>query len=247
MLKEFFTCIAILNISAGIAQNKSMLPVNDLIKNDDSAWNSIKLLIDSAMNKVIVLPSDIQQARNAIYTLQMPAKTPIGTIVFKTGGLLINNGWIRILGSGSNELNRTLAAWNKGKTVQEIASEHSFLLIADDVIGGFFAINGGALGKDINKVYYLSPDNLVWEPLKMNYVDFLLFCFNGDLDYFYKDLMWGTFKKDISKVNGNNVFNFMPPLWSTEGKNIEKNERSVIPVNEQYEYNMGIRKQLKIN
>jgi hypothetical protein len=74
MLKEFFTCIAILNISAGIAQNKSMLPVNDLIKNDDSAWNSIKLLIDSAMNKVIVLPSDIQQARNAIYTLQMPAK-----------------------------------------------------------------------------------------------------------------------------------------------------------------------------
>jgi len=40
-------------------------------------------------------------------------------------------------------------------------------LIGDDSAGGFFAINGGALGNDPGKVYYLSPDNLKWEPMEM--------------------------------------------------------------------------------
>lgn len=76
------------------------------------------------------------------------------------------------------KLNRTLPDWNKGKSFNEFGERPPFLLIADDAVGGFFALNGGQLGKDPGKVYYLSPDNLQWESLNISYSDFLDFCFN---------------------------------------------------------------------
>jgi hypothetical protein len=89
----------------------------------------------------------------------------MGAIIHRTGGLLIDYGWIRILGSGNSKLTRTLPDWNKNKDINEFNQSSSSLLIADDVIGGFFILNGGKYGEDIGKVYYFSPDNLEYEPL----------------------------------------------------------------------------------
>ena len=120
-------------------------------------------------------------------------------------------------------------------------------MIADDAVGGFFAINGGLFGKDLGKVYYLSADNLEWEPLDMTYSDFLNFCFNGDLLKFYTGLHWTNWKDEVSKLDGDKVYNFYPTLWSKEGKDINKNSRSAIPIEEQYSFNMSVRKQLDLD
>jgi hypothetical protein len=88
----------------------------------------------------------------------------MGAIVYTTGGILVDNRWIRILGSGGAKLPRSLPEWNEGKAPAE-GEKPLFYLIADDVIGGFFAINGGAFGKDVGKVYYLTPDTLDWEAI----------------------------------------------------------------------------------
>jgi len=226
------------------AQNH-MRPVNELINKDDSGWPIVQQWIKDAKNKVEVLSCDAEKAKDALYKIQVTTRSPMGAVVYSSGGLLIDDGWIRILGSGSSRLNRSLPDWNKGKTFKQFGEAPSFLLIADDAIGGFFALNGGGLGKDLGKVYYLSPDTLEWESLNLIYSDFLNFCFNGDIEQFYKDLRWTNWRADVSKLDGNSVYTFYPFLWSKEGKDINKDTRKPVPVEEQYALNLDMQKQLK--
>lgn len=150
------------------------------------------------------------------------------------------------MGSGSQKLNRSLPAWNKGKSFEAFGEPAPFYLVADDAVGGFFAINGGAWHKDVGKIFYLSPDALEWEPLGLSYTDFLLFCFNNDLDKFYEGQRWNNWRKEVDTLGGTRVYNFFPPLWTKEGKNINNSSRSAIPVEEQYSFNMDMRRQLGI-
>lgn len=73
-------------------------------------------------------------------------------------------------------------------------------LLADDAVGGIFAINAGGLGNDTGKIYYLSPTSLEWEPLELSYTQFNEFFFNGNLADFYKDLRWKNWKVEVSKL-----------------------------------------------
>ncbi len=193
------------------------------------------------------MPVDTIKAKDALYKTQVTTRSPMGADVYMTGGLLIDNGWIRILGSGSDELNRTLPDWNKGKSFKEFGDTPTFLLIADDAIGGFYLLNGGGLGKNLGKVYYFSPDDLEYEPLDINYTEFLQFCFIGDLDKFYKGNKWTKWRYEVSKLDGDKVFNFYPFLWTKEGKNISKVSRKPVPVEEQYSFNLSMRKQLGLD
>ena len=225
------------------AQNK-MRPVEELINKIEPGWTHVQQWIDSAKNKVEILSSDPLKAKDALYKTQVTTRSPMGAIIYSTGGLLIDHGWIRILGSGHEKLNRTLPDWNKGKSFKEFGDIPRFLLVADDAIGGFFALNAGQFGSDMGKIYYLSPDNLGWEPLDLSYSEFLTFCFNGHLSDFYKGLRWTNWKEEVSKLDGNKVYNFYPPLWSKEGKDFNKNSHEVIPVEEQYDFNIYTRKQM---
>ena len=227
------------------AQNH-MRSVDELINKDDPGWPIVQQWIKNAKNKVEVLSCDPKKAKDALYKTQVTTRSPMGAIVYSCGGLLIDDGWIRILGSGNSRLNRTLPDWNKGKTFKQFGEAPSFLLIADDAIGGFFAINWGGLGKDMGKVFYLAPDSLEWENLNLTYSDFLNFCFNGDIEKFYKNLRWTNWRSDVSKLDGNSVYTFYPFLWTKEGKDINKNHKGTVPIEEQYTLNLDMRKQLGI-
>ena len=221
-----------------------MHPVEQLINNTEPGWTLVKQWIDSAKNKVEILAVDTAKAKDALFKTQVTTRSPMGAIIFMTGGLVVDNGWIRILGSGNIKFNRTLPDWNKGKSFNEFGEAPQFLLIADDAIGGFFLLNGGGLGKDLGKIYYFSSDNLAYEPLDLTYSGFLNFCFNNDLDEFYKGYRWTNWKEEVSKLPGDMVFNFFPPLWTKEGKDFNKNSRKVVPVEEQYSLNIDMRRQL---
>lgn len=227
-----------------ISSQSKMRPVDELINKTDSGWPYVKEWIDSAKNKVEILTVNDQKAKDALYQTQVTTRSPMGAIVYMTGGILIDNGWIRILGSGNEKLHRTLPNWNLGKSYTNFGEQAPFLLIADDAIGGFFILNGGGLGSDLGKIYYFAPDSLEFEPLDLSYSEFLNFCFTGNLDKFYKGNRWKTWKEDVSKLNGDQVYNFYPYLWTEEGKDIEKIARKAVPIEEQYIFNLGFRKQL---
>jgi len=229
-----------------LAQRK-MRPVEELINTSDPGWTLVQSWIDSANNKIDILPVNTMRAKEALYQTQVTTRSLMGAIVYMTGGLLVDNGWIRILGSGSAKITRTLPAWNKGKSFKDFGEVPSFLLVADDAIGGFYILNGGALGKDSGKIYYFSPDNLEYEPLDLTYSDFLTFCFNNDLDKFYEGRRWTNWTKEVAAMDGDKVFNFFPPLFTKEGKDMTKNSRRPIPIEEQYSFNIDMRKQLGLD
>ena len=59
----------------------------------------------------------------------------------------------------------------------------------------------------------------------------------GDFDF--------SIKADIGRHQGkNHLRNFFPMLWTKEGKDINSVSKKAIPVEEQYDFNMDMKKQL---
>jgi hypothetical protein len=246
MKKIVSPLILAFTILTTFAQYK-MRPVDQLINRTDPGWRVVKQWVDSAKNKVEILPVDTSKAKDALYKTQVTTRSIMGAIVYSTGGILIDNGWIRILGSGSSKMQRTLPDWNKGKAFKEFGERPAFFLVADDAAGGYFAINYGSFGKDLDSIYYLSPDKLEWEPLEMNYEDLIWFCFSGDLKKFYQGIRWNSWQKDIQTLKADEVFHILPPLWSKEGKDVEKSLRKPVPAEEQFSYNLQLRKEMGLD
>jgi hypothetical protein len=242
---KILTVAFIILSNSSFAQYK-MRPLQDLINTKNPAWVIVKGWINSAKNKVEILAVDSLNANDALYKTQVTTHSSMGAIVFSTGGLLIDGGWLRILGSGCIKMKRTLPDFNKGKGFKEFGDRLDFFLVADDAAGGYFAINFGLIGKKFDSVYYLSPDTLEWEDMDMNYEDFLLFCFNGDLKKFYTGIKWKSWKKDIESISPDEVFHILPPLWTKEGNDIEKSFRKPVPASEQFLYNLEMQKFLGI-
>lgn len=210
--------------------------LKELINNDEDAIFLINEWKENANNEIIILDKDSIIAKEALYNTQVTTRSPMGAIIYHTGGILINKGWLRIYGSGHEKLNRNLPEWNKGKTFETYGDTPGHLIIADDAVGGFFLLNGGDLGSDLGKIYYLSPDYLEPEPLELSYTDFILFCFNGDIDNFYKDLRWKDWENDFNTLSTNEAFIFYPYLWTTEGENINKVQKKKASIKEIYKF-----------
>lgn len=221
-----------------------MRKVEELINEADPGWPFVQEWIEGATNKVEILAVDPEKATDALFKTQVTTRSPMGAIIYMTGGILIDDGWIRILGSGSPKLNRSLPDWNKGKAFDNFGDAPAFLIVADDIIGGSFAINSGGLGEDIGKIYYFAPDSLSFEALDVSYSDFLTFCFNNDLDSFYRGFRWKDWRTEVSNASGDRAFNFIPCLWMAEGKDIEKNSRKLISAEELYQLNLSFKEQL---
>lgn len=227
-----------------VAQQK-MQSLDELVNTTDPAWPLVLKWIDSAKNKVEVLKVDSAQAKEALLNTQVSTYTTLGAVIYNTGGIMVDQGWLRILGSGSTKLNRSVPGWNKGKTIKEYGDQPAYLLVADDAAGGFFAINYGAFGKDLKSIYYLGPNSLKWEALELGYTEFIRFCFDGDLTDFYKGLRWSTWNQFIAKLDGNKSYSFYPYLWTTEGMDIEKCSRKLVPTEELFKFNINKQKELE--
>src|SRR4249920_1805589 len=105
-----------------------MRPLTELIDRDEPALPLVREWIASSVRPVELLPpSNVRE--DALFRTQVTTRSPMGAIVYETGGILIDHGWLRILGSGNPRLTRTLPGWNEGRS-------DGFFLVADDAIGG---------------------------------------------------------------------------------------------------------------
>lgn len=214
-----------------------MRELTELIDQQRSGWLTVKQWLDKAINDYEVLPRNPAQARSDLHQLQMTTFSPLGAISYETGGILVDSGWLRILGSGHTRLPRTLASWTQLVT----ASTFQALLIADDVSGGFFALNGGEFGKDLGGIYYLAPDTLEWESLETNYSGFLHWALCGDLDLFYKSVRWTGWREETTSINGNVVYSFYPFLWTDPQLSMEQRSRVTVSVDEHWTLCLDLR------
>jgi hypothetical protein len=202
-----------------------MEPVEKLLDFREPALALITEWILSAKNECTLLAPSADRA-GVLVDIQVTTRSTMGAIAYETGGVLIDRGWLRFLGSGHPSLMRTLPSWNKNKAV-------GCYFIADDAAGGFFAINGGAFGPDVNDVYYWPPDSFKWEAMNLGYTDFFRWALAGDLERFYSDARWSTWEKDIVGLLGDRCFSYYPPLWSKEGS-AEASSRAAVSVEEAF-------------
>lgn len=161
--------------------------------------------------------------------LQVTTRSPMGAIAYETGGILIANGWLRVLGSGNPRLNRAIVDWNAGRS-------NGHLLVADDVVGGFFSLNGGAFGEDLGTMYYWAPDTLEWEPLGLGYSEFLAWALSDKLSVFYEGMRWAGWEAEVQVASGDACFNFYPFLWTAQGS-VTSSQRKLVSVAEQFAFN----------
>ncbi|MXV37979.1 DUF2625 family protein [Flavobacteriaceae bacterium Ap0902] len=221
-----------------------MKDLNELINLEEPAWDLIKGWLNEATNEYEILPRNSKQAEKELLNTQVTTRSVMGAVIYETGGILIDKGWLRILGSGSERLDRGLSEWNKGKTFENYGEQPLYFLIADDIIGGYFAINAGGIGNEIGKVYYLAQDTLEWECLNIGYSDFLYWALNGDLVKFYEPFRWNNWERDIQKANGNQVYSFVPYLWTKEGENIENIDKKLVPIEENFNLTLDFKEKL---
>lgn len=199
---------------------------------DDPAWPIVVKQAASAPNGAVVLPivSDAQR-KACLEALQVTTRSTLGAIGHETGGILVAHGFVRLLGSGSPRLTRQLCAWNYELGV----ALNRFMIVADDVVGGVFAVEGGSgeLGPVPGRVHYFAPDSLEWEDTELGFTDFVTWTFEGDLAAFYESMRWPGWEKDVAAISADQTFSFVPPMW-TEGAGtpMAARDRRAVPAKE---------------
>ncbi len=203
----------------------------ELVDLTSPGWPVVADWIAQAANRVEVLPVDPEAGERALLAIQVTTRSPMGAIAHATGGILVDHGWIRVLGGGNARLPRDLGTWNFP------ARDGAFrlvdaLLVADDALGGFFALNGGAFEGPLGNVFYLAPDTLEWEDLECGYSGLLRFLFQGDVATFYEGQRWSGWVEDVGATVGDRAFSIFPFLSVSEGGPIDARSRKAVPVEE---------------
>ena len=103
------------------------------------------------------------------------------------------------------------------------------LVVAYDVLGGIWAINGGALPGDPGEVSYWGPDDLAWTSVLDGYGSFLQWAFEGGTADFYSELRWTGWEQEVDPLALDHGLHVHPPLWSQEGQDIAAASRKPVP------------------
>lgn len=210
----------------------------------ESAWPEVQEWLAHAKNKVEVLPRDLERSEATLKALGVTVGSALGAVALETAGLLIDDGWVRLLGGGSARL-RGLAEWNGLDGVLTNPEMGGVCVVAHDAIGGFFALDGGALGEGKGGAYYFAPDSLDWENLNRGYSALVRFILSGDLQEFYGSYRWKGWRQDVQLLSPDRGFSWYPPLWTREGKEVERVSRRAVPMTELLSLQMDYRRTLE--
>lgn len=208
-----------------------MKSLEDLLNTNEPAWPTVQEWIAQAQLRVQVLPASEPRRSQALVASQVTVRSPMGAIIHETGGILLDNGWIRLLGSGHPrlplslpEVNAELVGWKA-----EDGASPPFLVVATDVVGGIFAIDGGGLELGRGKVCYLSPDTMKWESLDLNYSEWLQWMLAGTVSRWYKDYRWRGWQSEVRALPGDSAFSIQPFPFAA-GEPLAQRDRRAIPL-----------------
>lgn len=170
----------------------------------------IESWIAAAPHPVEVLPCVPAHGEIALEALQVTARSPLGAIAYETGGLLVDGGWIRVLGAGHVRLARTIAGWNGLPCEAGDAYLPGAMFIGDDVLGGMYAIDVGALGTTPGNICYFAPGALAWHDTRLPYGDWLRETILSPAETHSR---WDGWETDVRSLPGTHAFLLDPSPW----------------------------------
>lgn len=205
--------------------------IDELI-DENPGWKHVEEWMSNAKNSVEVLAASKADRKATLLDMQVTTKSIFGSIIYETGGLLIDSGWIRILGSGCKRLPRRVSNWNQ-ECLKDNIFEMPYHLIADDVTGGFYAYDAGGLGHK-GSMFYFAPDRMAWEDMNLTYPEFVSWCMNVDLDQYYGDTRFEGWFDEVKALPGDKAFLYLPLLCMKAQKGKQR-ERKTVTVKELFE------------
>ena len=216
----------------------SARPLSELLETQEPAWPQVKEWLTKAKNPVEVLETTGRRGAEVLLALQVTTRSAMGAIAFETGGLIVDHGWLRLLGSGGLRMEGDLARWNGLTPRPLIEAFDGAMIVAHDVLGGFFALDAGALGPGKAGTFYLAPDTLEWEDVGFGYSGLVQWALGGDLAKFYADFRWAGWEADLKSLSPDRGFNFAPPLF-TEAESTTARTRTEIAMPELLKLNLS--------
>jgi Protein of unknown function DUF2625 len=209
-----------------------MRALEALVDKDGAGKARVEALLKSAARPAEWLPCEVAAGERTLLSLQVETRSPLGALAHGAGGILIDHGWLRLLGAGCERLPRGLAEWNQvGQSGGRIPGA---LLVADDVVGGFFALNQGGLLGDPGDICWLSPQSLDWESLNIGYEGFLEWALSPALTGFYGDWRWEGWEESVKALPTTHAFALEPPA-AVPGAAFSARERAQTPVDALYQ------------
>lgn len=206
------------------------------------AWNDIVIHIRHASNTIDVLPVDAEQGLDVLEKLQVTARSFLGALAINCGGILVDNGWLRLLGGGSEEL-VSLAEINNFKSREDVMTS-PYIIVAYDVLGGLFAIDGGGLGFAPGEICYFAPETMEWESLGLQHSSFVIWALTGNINLFYEAIRWEGWEEETKNLKPNEAYGFFPDLsmsyTNPDGTTNNKRDRFVVPAKEVFFMRNGI-------
>jgi hypothetical protein len=196
------------------------------------AWPELSNWFTDAANSVQVLSAQRDNGLRALQIMELDETTALGAMVLHSGGLLVDGGWLRVLGSGHPRLPGSVLDWNGLSGNSRPAIVGGALIVAHDLIGGIYAVNAGGLPGEDGQVSYFSPASRRWEELGTGYTGLLRWVCEGDLAGAYNALRWPDWEDEAVHVGGDQGVHLWPPPWTMEGRDPSTVDRRVVAMDE---------------
>ncbi|MGP4029991.1 DUF2625 family protein [Actinomadura sp. 3N407] len=199
-----------------------------------SAWDEVLAAVQTAPYPVEMLPPDAGRAEVCLAELGITTRSWLGAVVAHTGGIRVDHGWLRVLGSGGGDL----------PDVMDQADHASrWLVVGYDVLGGQYAWAQAQPGAPPT-IHYFGPDDLGWLDLEQGYADWLYAVLVGSLTQFYDTLRWPGWKTEVATLGLSEGIHAWPPPSTVEGKDLSKVSRKAVPMAELVSFHHELARQL---
>lgn len=176
-------------------------------------WPELASWIEEAGNLVDVIPADDLTGRQTFEAFDgIEEGTALGEIARHAGGIVVDD-WLLLLGAGSEAVPGLREV--NGRMLDGTAAIPGALVVGIDRLGGGFAINAGGLPEgEVGEVCYLAPDDLTWMACGFGHGALVEWALEGDVDGFYADLRWPSWREEAAALGPSRGFNVFPPPWS---------------------------------
>lgn len=208
-------------------------PLPELLVPDEDAWDAIVSTAADRRHPVTLLDAESALGAATLLALQVTTRSALGALAYHAGGVLVDHGWLRLLGAGHPTIGGGLREWNRQLGGAPLSPPlDGALIVAYDVLGGVFAINESAFAGPPGAIHYFAPDRLQWESLDMGHGAFVQWAMTGDLDRYYAGQRWTGWEDDVAAVGPDEALSIYPPLGfeSADGTPVPMDGRSKRPV-----------------
>jgi Protein of unknown function DUF2625 len=221
-------------------------PLRELVEVEDPAWPLIQAWITASTVPVQVPPMERVEGEAELGAVQVTLHSILGSLAYHTGGLLLDWGWLKILGAASKACPWSISSLTASLGWARDENPPSAVAVGLDVLGGVFAINGGAIGNaSVGHVCYYDPVSLSWGDLGLPHSSWVACMLDrARLNKFYKDLRWPGWELETKALNAEHGISIAPPLWAKESRPLVRTSRRPVPLDELIGLNFDLGRQL---